>query len=198
MTAGSLQYEGTVVPDAEGTLYAKVVLTGEYFTDSSDPIEIIVKGTSLFGKPSSQTQTDGSSDFPFIPILIAVVLVIVIIVALILLRKIKKAKPDLFGTMKIVIKRNYEASPADWRRLAPYGKEANLLDLLDRAPEFNEVREIRILGDDNAIRVLSSGQPEIYFSDGQNGFDVRLRDSEGFEIRLQDNVTIIECTWSRS
>jgi hypothetical protein len=200
MSIGDLQYECTLTPDAEGTLYAKAVLTGEYFTDNSDAVEIVVKGTvpPSTGPAVTQDTQAGKEGFPLVPIIIAVILVLAAVAAFFLFRKRRKAPPPPFGMMKIVIKRNYEAGPADWRRLAPYGKEVGLLDLLDRNPDFTEVSGIRIMGDESAVRIVNKGNSAIRFFDGQSGPDVRLRDSEGFEIHLQDGITTIECTWSKS
>jgi Mg-chelatase subunit ChlD len=199
MSEGDVQYEGTITPDAEGTLYAKVILTGEYFTDTSDTIKIAVEGTAAASSGgATQAIQAGLDGFPLIPIFIAAILVLVAVAAFILLKKRRRSQPELFGNMKIVVRRNYEAAPADWRRLAPYGKEVTLFELLDKNSEFDEINGIRVLGDESAVRVVGNEKIDIYFFNGQDGNDVRLRDSEGFEIRLQDGVTTIECTWSRS
>ena len=188
-------YEANVKYPESGEFTLLAIINGKKLEIESNHLKVIAESTGKANVASGLKSLLGGKKVN--NIVWGLIIVVVVITITLILRKRAKLverKKSLQGQLKIILSSENGTMSTIWKRLNPFGRKANLFDVIGKVADFEELRGIQLSMNANSTGLLISNPGKLKLSarNAQNGNDqIELLNEKKLQVELNNKTAAI-------
>ena len=188
-------YEANVKYPESGEFNLSAIINGKKLEIESNHLQVIAESTGKANAASGLSPLLGGKKVNNM-VWGLFILIVVIMITLILRKRVKlvERKKSLQGQLKIILSSENGTMSTIWKRLNPFGRKANLFDVIGKVADFEELRGIQLSMNANSTGLLISNPGKLKLSarNAQNGNDqIELLNEKKLQVELNNKTAAI-------
>ena len=188
-------YEANVKYPESGEFNLSAIINGKKLEIESNHLQVIAESTGKANAASGLNPLLGGKKVNNM-VWGLFILIVVIMITLILRKRVKlvERKKSLQGQLKIILSSENGTMSTIWKRLNPFGRKANLFDVIGKVADFEELRGIQLSMNANSTGLLISNPGKLKLSarNAQNGNDqIELLNEKKLQVELNNKTAAI-------